>query len=117
MSARDEDAVVVTHRELLERCGKAIERSWCDTDEDADAAWQDELIRHNRITEALCVLSCLRPGDRLPGGGVWMPVEATPDMLISGGIAWAECVDGTYVDNANAAYRAMIRAASEEPKS
>jgi hypothetical protein len=88
MSERDEDAVV-------RRLAKA-------------------LFKTGGHAPVLALLTELRPGDPLPGGGVWMPVEPTPDMLIAGGIAWAECVDGeSYVDNANAAYRAMIRAASE----
>jgi len=40
-----------------------------------------------------------------------VPVEATPDMAIGGGIAWMETDGATAVDPAHACYSAMIAAA------
>jgi hypothetical protein len=36
--------------------------------------------------------------------------DPTPDMRIAGGIAWAEAAAETYVDNADACFKAMIDA-------
>ena len=69
------------------------------------------------------VLGSLRPGDRLPGGGVWMPEEATEAMWRAGAEAFFDATVGHVsgdLDSVNKPfiryYRAMIRAASEEPK-
>jgi hypothetical protein len=42
-----------------------------------------------------------------------VPMEPTPDMRIKGGIAWSEAMDTaeTYVDTADACYKAMLGAA------
>lgn len=50
--------------------------------------------------------------DQPASAWVVVPVEATPDMYIAGGIAWHEADAEAYtaVDNACACYRAMIAA-------
>lgn len=44
---------------------------------------------------------------------VLVPVEPTPDMRIAGGIAWSDALPDaeTYVDTADACYKAMLAAA------
>ena len=55
-------------------------------------------------------LSALKPGDRLPGGGVWMPEEAT-DRIVE-----AICTALQYdysQSSVESVYRAMLAAAGD----
>lgn len=100
---------------VLDRCAKAV---------------------HISRLGARRLLEELRPGDPLPGGGVWMPEEPTEAMLLDGRLSLAKCIEEMQADmppavhdiyvtfragsqtrtNAEieAIYRAMIRATSEE---
>lgn len=104
MSESDEDAVV---ERMAEAAFLAAEQKgefklrW--------AGLHGSLRDHYRMI-IRAVLATTRPGDPLPGGLVVVPVEPTETMV---DIGFSELpVDGS----PNDVYRAMIRAASEEPR-
>lgn len=77
---------------------------------EAERFRNDFIEAENRAIEAERKLHLIESGKY-----VIVPVEATPEMLIQGGIAWSEALPSaeTYVDTANACYKAMIKAVNE----
>ena len=61
----------------------------------------------------VAVLSALKPGDRLPGGGVWMPEEPTNAMLARVGEYWGQDTGYCSPEDVRAIYRAMLAAAGD----
>lgn len=82
--------------EMVERAVKAICESsdFCWLCEDAGA--DDDRTKHVAEAVARIVIAALR--------------EPTPDMRIAGGIAWSNALPSaeTYVDSADAGWKAMI---------
>jgi hypothetical protein len=99
MSDRDEDAVVKRVRAAIQ---KLLYDDVCRE--------SDKIISYGEVAET--ALRALRPGDPLPGGGVWMPVEPTEAMTQAG--RGCLCRETACWCDQNAIYRAMGMAASEE---
>jgi hypothetical protein len=93
----------------IEECAKLIESGAGM----ADLIDQDELDEQAKLIRALA-----RTPSVTGAGAMLVPIEPTPDMRIAGGIAWSKATANaeTYVDNADACYKAMLAAVQgQEP--
>ena len=101
MSEHDTDAVV-------ERVAEAWVRTWFtgDPPNGVGACSGDR-------RDVLTIISALKPGDRLPGGGVWMPEEPTNAMLARVGEYWGQDTGYCSPEDVRAIYRAMLKAAGD----